>query len=47
MNDDININADFLTFRNQIVEKFGEQYCEQAEMFFDRSMVQTQQGLFT
>lgn len=45
MDNEIDINADFLTFRNQIVEKFGEQYFDQAEIFFERAMAQAQQGL--
>jgi len=45
MDNEININADFLTFKNQIVEKFGEQYFEQAEIFFERAMAQAKQGL--
>lgn len=44
-NEEININADFLTFKNQIVAKFGEQYFDQAEIFFERAMVQAKQGL--
>ena len=44
-NEEINITADFLTFRNQIVEKFGEQYFDQAEIFFERAMAQAKQGL--
>ncbi len=45
MDNEININADFLTFKNQIVEKFGEQYFDQAEIFFERAMAQAKQGL--
>ncbi len=41
----ININADFLTFKTQIVNKFGEQYFNQAEIFFERAMAQAEQGL--
>ncbi len=44
-NEEIDISADFLTFRNQIVEKFGEQYFDQAEIFFERAMTQAKQGL--
>ena len=44
-NEEININADFLTFKNQIVAKFGEQYFDQAEIFFERAMAQAKQGL--
>jgi tetratricopeptide (TPR) repeat protein len=45
MENEININADFLTFKKQIVEKFGEQYFDQAEIFFERAMAQAKQGL--
>jgi tetratricopeptide (TPR) repeat protein len=45
MENEININADFLTFKNQIVNKFGEQYFDQAEIFFERAMAQAKQGL--
>ena len=45
MENEININADFLTFKNQIVEKFGEQYFDQAEIFFERAVAQAKQGL--
>ncbi len=41
----IDISSDFHTFKNQIVNKFGEQYFEQAEIFFDRAMAQAKQGL--
>jgi len=44
MTDDINLQADFYNFRNQIVEKFGEQYFVQAEIFFERAIVQAKQG---
>lgn len=44
-NEEINIDADFLTFKNQIVQKFGEQYFDQAEIFFERAMAQVKQGL--
>lgn len=45
MENEININADFLTFKNQIIGKFGEQYFDQAEIFFERAMAQAKQGL--
>lgn len=45
MDNEIDITADFLTLRNQIVEKFGEQYCDQVEIFFERAMAQAKQGL--
>ena len=45
-NEEINIGADFHTFRSQIIQKFGEQYYDQAEIFFTRATEQAQQGLF-
>lgn len=45
MESEINLNADFLTFKNQIVEKFGKQYFDQAEIFFERAIAQAKQGL--
>lgn len=45
MDNEININADFITFRNEIFEKFGEQYFEQAELFFERAVAQAEKGL--
>lgn len=44
-NEGINLTADFLTFSNQIVEKFGEQYFDQAEIFIERAMAQAKHGL--
>jgi len=44
-NEEINISADFYTFKNQIVDKFGEFYYEQACLFFDRATEQAKQGL--
>lgn len=45
MDNNIDIQADFITFRNQIINKFGEQYFDQAEIFFVRAMKQAEQGL--
>jgi hypothetical protein len=41
----INIKSDFLTFKNEIVEKFGNQYFEQTELFFERGVELANQGL--
>ena len=41
----INLKADFFTFKNEIEEKFGQQYYEQAELFFERAIEQGNQGL--
>ncbi len=46
MENEININDDFLSFKNQIVEKFGEQYFEQTDIFFQRAVEQAKKGLF-
>ncbi len=45
MDNNIDIQADFITFKNQIINKFGEQYFDQAEIFFVRAMKQAEQGL--
>jgi hypothetical protein len=45
MENEIDLNADFLTFQNQITEKFGNQYSEQSELFFERSTALAEQGL--
>jgi len=44
-NEEINIKADFITFKNQIVDKFGEHYFNQTELFFERAIAQAEQGL--
>lgn len=45
MENEISINADFHTFKNQIVVKFGEQYFDQTEIFFEHDMPQAKKGL--
>jgi|ERR1035437_1516623 hypothetical protein len=45
MDNEIDLKADFLTFKNQIINKFGQQYFDQAEIFFERAMKQAEQGL--
>ncbi|MGD1007880.1 MAG: hypothetical protein ABR980_11700 [Ignavibacteriaceae bacterium] len=45
MNNEINLKADFFTFKNQIVKKFGEQYFEQTELFIERAIAQANMGL--
>ncbi|RZK26431.1 MAG: hypothetical protein EOO43_02870 [Flavobacterium sp.] len=41
----IDINADMLTFQNQIISEFGNQYYEQTEIFFNRAVSQANDGL--
>lgn len=41
----INISSDFLSFKKEIVDKFGAQYFEQTELFFSRSVELASQGL--
>lgn len=43
--DEINLEADFATFKSQIVTKFGAQYYAQAELFFGRAMAEAKLGL--
>lgn len=43
-NIEINIEADFHTFRNQIATKFGDQFYEQTELFFQRAIAQANKG---
>ncbi len=43
--EEIDINTDFYTFKNQIIEKFGQQYFDQVEIFFERAMTQAEKGL--
>ena len=46
MDNEINFKSDFLNFKDQIVEKFGEQYLEQVDIFFERAITEAKQGLF-
>lgn len=34
---EVDLKADFYTFKNQIIEKFGQFYYDQAEIFFERA----------
>ncbi len=45
MDDEVDINADFYTFKNQLIDKFGAHYFKQAELFFERATAQAEQGL--
>ena len=42
---EINIKSDFLTFKNEIIDKFGTLYFEQTELFFERGVELANQGL--
>ena len=46
MDSEINFNSDFLNFKDQIVEKFGDQYLEQVNIFLERAITEATQGLF-
>lgn len=37
-NVNVNIKDDFYTFRNSVIEKYGEFYAEQSELFFERAV---------
>jgi tetratricopeptide (TPR) repeat protein len=45
MSNQINIKSDFLTFKNEIIDKFGTLYFEQTELFFERGVELANQGL--
>ena len=42
----IDLESDFITFRDQIINKFGEQYYIQSELFFTRAVELAKKGLF-
>ncbi len=44
--EEIDLKSDFLTFKTQITQKFGEQYFEQVDLFFQRATTQAEHGLF-
>ena len=41
----IDIFSDFYSFRNQIIEKFGDFYAEQSDVFFERAVFLADKGL--
>jgi hypothetical protein len=43
--EEINIQTDFLTFRNQVKEKLGDNFAEQADLFFERAVFEAQKNL--
>ena len=45
MNNEIDINSDFHSFKTEIINKFGSHYYDQTEIFFERAMAQAQKGL--
>ena len=45
LNSEVDINADFMTFKNQIVDKYGSQFYEQADLFFERATKLAERGL--
>ena len=42
---EIDLESDFLSFKDQIINKFGEQYYDQAELFFERAEALAKQNL--
>ena len=46
MENKINIKEDFYTFKNQIIEEFGQLYYQQAEIFFERAIFQAENELY-
>lgn len=43
-NSQIDIKEDFITFRNNVIDEFGEFYAEQSELFFERAVHFAKQG---
>jgi len=43
---DLDLQADFITFRDQIINKFGEHYYIQSDIFFSRAVEMAKMGLF-
>ena len=41
----INLEDDFLTFSDQIIQKFGYQYYDQTSIFFERAAMEATRGL--
>ena len=45
MDNEIDIKADFLSFHNQVKEKHGESFSEQADLFFERAVFEAHKNL--
>lgn len=41
----VDVCSDFITYRNQIIEKFGETNSDQLELFFERATVEAKKGV--
>ena len=41
----VELNADFMTFNQQMIDKHGKQYTKQADLFFERAVMLAQKGL--
>jgi len=44
--DNIDIYTDYYSFRNQLIEKRGDFYAEQSDIFFQRAVFWADKGLF-
>ena len=45
MDNGIDIKADFITFHNQVKEKFGDSFSAQADLFFERAVFEAHKNL--
>ena len=45
MDNEINIQDDFFTFREQVKEKLGDSFADQADIFFERAVHEAQTNL--
>ena len=39
------LSADFVTFQNYVENKFGTEFCNQADLFFERAINEAKKGL--
>jgi hypothetical protein len=44
--DEIDIQADYLSFRDDLIEKLGPAFAMQTDIFFERAVHEAQNGLF-
>lgn len=43
--ENIDIHSDFFSYRNQLIEKYGEFYAEQSDLFFERAVFLAEKGV--
>lgn len=43
--ENIDIHSDFFSYRNQLIEKYGDFYAEQSDLFFERAVFLAEKGV--